>query len=68
MLTIEECKTIDPSLAGLSDQQIIEIRDALYLAGKLALQHFNDHSVSKNPNWLMPSTDNSTTIKLNDAD
>jgi len=59
MLTIQACKDIDPTLVGLSDEQITEIRDALYAVGKIALESV----VSKNPKWVLHSVDNSSTIK-----
>lgn len=64
MLSIQQCRTIDPALEGLSDEEIAEIRDALYAVGKLALEQINKTTVSKNPAGVMPSSGNSSTIKI----
>jgi len=36
MLTLEKIRKIDPSLASLSDAEVLEIRDQLYELGQLA--------------------------------
>lgn len=50
MLSLEECRKIDPSLKDCSDDQVREIRDALYEFGKLAIDLWLDaKGGSKNP-------------------
>lgn len=38
MLSVEECREIDPKLNDLTDEQVREIRDALYDLGQLAIE------------------------------
>jgi hypothetical protein len=40
MLSIEDCKKIDPRLALLSDEEVEKIRDHLYLVAELAIENF----------------------------
>lgn len=37
MLSLEECRKIDPVLRRYSDEELVEIRDALYNMAELAL-------------------------------
>ncbi len=38
MLTLEECKKIDPDLRNISDEELKAIRDCLYGLGELAIK------------------------------
>ncbi len=38
MLTINECKKICPELNDLSEEEVLAIRDTLYVLGQLALE------------------------------
>lgn len=50
MLSLEECRKIDPTLNELTDEQVREIRDALYEFGQLAIDLWLDaKGGSKNP-------------------
>lgn len=46
MITPEDCRKIDPSLAHISDEELKEILDTLYGLGNLALESYL--RVSKN--------------------
>ena len=35
MLTLEQCRQIDPDLSKLSDEELAKIRDALYKLGQI---------------------------------
>lgn len=54
MLTLDQCRKIEPGLQGLSDEELIEVRANLYRAAQLALEAWaKQHSGSKNPEWLL---------------
>lgn len=54
MLSIEECRKIDPSLSDCSDDQVREIRDALYELGLLAFNSWlKTRGGSKNPRGVL---------------
>jgi hypothetical protein len=48
MLTINELKSIDPSLQDLSDEEITDIRARLYALAELALDCWADQLRKKN--------------------
>lgn len=35
MLTLEQCRQIDPELNKLSDEELVKVRDALYKLGQI---------------------------------
>jgi hypothetical protein len=47
MISIEECRKIDPRLEALSDEQVTKIRDMLYQLGQLAFDTWIENSGSK---------------------
>lgn len=50
MLSIERLRKIDPSLAHLSDDEIVEIRETLYDLGQLIFDDWlENEAVSKYP-------------------
>ncbi len=50
MISLEQCKKIDPQLENLSDEDIEKLRDSLYAIAELALEsYFDEKSGSKNP-------------------
>lgn len=38
MMSLIQCRAIDPRLVAVSDAELSEIRDTLYLLGELALE------------------------------
>lgn len=50
MLSVEQCRKIDPSIKDLSDEQLRGVIEALYQLGELAFDSWLAKSgVSKNP-------------------
>lgn len=49
MLSIEECKKIDPSLADLTDDELRAVRNDLYVLGELALDSYIEKTRKQNP-------------------
>lgn len=49
MISLEQCRKIDPKLDNLSDEKLTHIRDLLYEFGYLAMEtYIEDKSGSKN--------------------
>jgi hypothetical protein len=46
MLTIEQFREIDSGLAGQTDEEIIELRESLYILARLALSQYHKRSCS----------------------
>jgi|GEM_PF-1340856 len=65
MLTLEQCRTIDPTLADLSDEELRSVRDALYDLAYTALDEFKEVG-SKFPNGLLPQLLLTPTMKRYD--
>lgn len=57
MLSLEQCRKIDPSLKELSDEELLQVCDDLYGLGKLALDNFarvmRKNEGSKNPQRVL---------------
>ena len=50
MISLDECKKIQPELAGLSDEEVTKIRELMYGLGQLVFETWNEKkSDSKNP-------------------
>jgi hypothetical protein len=49
MLSIKQCRKIDPQLMDLSDKELGNIRDCLYALGELAIKDLIRDSGSKIP-------------------
>lgn len=55
MLSLEQCRKLCPSLVGLSEEEVVKIRDNLYEGAQLALESWaKKKSGSKNLEWLLP--------------
>lgn len=46
MISIEECRKLDPRLEKLSDEAVSKIRDSLYELGQLAFDTFMEEKGS----------------------
>lgn len=58
MISLEQCRTIDPRLKELSDEEVIRIRENLYEGAQLALESWaKNNSGSKNLEWLLSKTE-----------
>ncbi len=56
MLSLEQCRKIDPVLNNLPDEEVIQIRENLYEAARLSLESWvKKNEGSKNPLWLLPN-------------
>lgn len=49
MLSIEACRAAEPNLSGLTDEEVLRIRDAMYELAQLAFEDFIKQSGSNNP-------------------
>lgn len=60
MFTLEQCRKIDPELEGLSDEELLQIRDNFYEITQLAFEAWveKQHG-SKNLEWLLSSPEDS---------
>ncbi len=47
MLTLEQCRRIDPDLANLPDDELLALRDKLYAVANTALDSLGRHEASK---------------------
>jgi len=55
MLSLEQCRQIEPNLKNLSDEEALEVIRDLHEISQLALENWNTREgVSKNPEWLLP--------------
>lgn len=56
MLSLEKCRQLDPELEGLSDEELLQIRDNFYEIAQLGFESWLEkQSGSKNLEWLLPS-------------
>lgn len=63
MLTLEKMKQIDPGLATLGDEQLLELRDTLYGFAQLGFEaYYEKKHGSKCPVGLFPVADARGTI------
>lgn len=63
MFSIEKCRKIDPSLHGLSDEELLEIKDTIYGLANLAFESWQQENVgSKNPAWASSESSGQSTI------
>jgi hypothetical protein len=46
MLTLEQCRRIDPDLANLPDEELLALRDKLYAVANVALDSLGRHEAS----------------------
>lgn len=46
MLTLEQCRRIDPDLANLPDEELLAFRDKLYAVANVALDSLGRHEAS----------------------
>jgi hypothetical protein len=65
MLSIEKLRKIDPALAHLTDDEIIEIRDTLYDLGQLIFDDWLENdAVSKYPVGVLQRLKDGNKIKI----
>lgn len=50
MITLDDCRKIDPSLRHMSDEELKKVLETLYGLGALALESYSN--VSKNPDGV----------------
>jgi len=57
MLTLEQCRKIEPKLNGLPDEEVLDIVKDMYGLGQLAFEKWvKEKGVSKNPEWVLPNS------------
>lgn len=54
MLSLEECRKIEPATASLSDEELLQIRDDYAMVAQLAFDAWLKKSGSKNPEKVLP--------------
>lgn len=55
MLSVEECREFIGDSSDLSDEQIVELRDALYEFGDIVLDmYFRDKGITLDPSYTKP--------------
>lgn len=55
MLSIEQCRKVDPAIKDLPDEEVARLRDALYGFGQLAFEVWQSEKFgSKNPVRSLP--------------
>lgn len=64
MISIQQLRKIDPELDNLSDEEIIQIRDALYELGQLIFEDWKKSPVSKNPVRVLRGAKRKSKIKM----
>ena len=63
MLTLEQMLRIDPELASLTEEELEELRSALYETAQLGFDiYWSEKSGSKNPTGSLTDEDNSSKI------
>ena len=61
MISLDECRKIQPELAEMSDAEVTKIRELIYGLGQLVFETWNENkSDSKNP---LGSLTDSTEVK-----
>jgi len=48
MLTLEECRHLDPTLKKLSDEELTKVRDALYELGRIIFDDWRSTNFGSN--------------------
>lgn len=56
MLSLEQCRQIDPTLLDLSDEKLSEVRGALYKLAKLALSAYLKKPEARTPVATVPTS------------
>lgn len=62
MLSLKQCKKIDPALKDLSDEELQKILAALYELGSITFDIWARRRGSKNPEKIVPKTDKPATL------
>lgn len=57
MISIEECRKLEPELRLLSDEEVTAIRDSFYDIVELAFESKSDKGGSKNPTRVSPQNE-----------
>lgn len=55
MLTLEQCRRIDPDLANLPDEELLALRDKLYAVANVALDSLGPSRSLKSGSRASPS-------------
>ena len=57
MLTLEQCRKLDPALADIPDAELLIIRDQLYELSQLAFEDWRaEKQSSKYPTGVLPQS------------
>ena len=53
MISLEQCRKIDPSLGNLTDEELTEVRNALYELGNIAFKTWGNKKFPTFPRGLL---------------
>ena len=60
MLSLDQCRKVDPKLVSIPDEKLLMIRDQLYKLSNLILDDLQEKEGSKIPFGHLPKEDDST--------
>ena len=57
MLSLDHCREFAPILKGMTDEEVLDVRDRLYQMAEIGLSHWlENRGGSKNPTGVMPDS------------
>lgn len=62
MISLNECRKVDKTLENLSDEELTEIRNALYELGNIAFKTWRDKKFPTFPHGLLQKNNKGSTI------
>ncbi|MBP6948713.1 MAG: hypothetical protein KBB50_01400 [Candidatus Pacebacteria bacterium] len=62
MISLEQCRKIDPSLGNLTDAELTEIRNALYELGNIAFKTWQNNKFPNFSRGLLQNNNKGRTI------
>lgn len=62
MISLNECRKVGKSLENLSDEELTEIRNALYELGNIAFKTWQDEKFPNFPRGLLQNNNKGSTI------
>lgn len=62
MISLEQCRKVDPSLNSLSDEELKEVRNAFYELGNIAFKTWQNKKFPTFPRGLLQKDDKESRI------
>lgn len=62
MMSLDQCRKVDPSLNGLSDEELTEVRNALYELGNIAFKTWQNKKFPNFHHGLLQKDDKGSRI------